>query len=68
MYFLFLENPIKGIVETIVSRAMHISTAELSMRLFPCIVVFVISTVLTIIAVKCVLHIRRVFVEKDAKA
>lgn len=47
---------------------MHISTAELSMRLFPCIVVFVISTVLTIIAVKCVLHIRRVFVEKDAKA
>lgn len=58
LYYLFLENPIKGFGAVVVAKIFSITTTDLSTRMLPSIIVFIISTVATAFAVKCVLLVR----------
>ncbi len=65
LYFLFLENPIKGFTASVIAKLFNITTFELSKMITPSMVVFVISTVLTAIAVRFVLFIRNALMRKN---
>ena len=55
LYWMFIENPVKGFIVVIVSKMMHISEEVLSAGIVPSLIAFVISTALTAAAVRMIL-------------
>lgn len=61
LYWMFIENPVKGFIVVIVSKMMHISEDILSASIVPSLIAFVISTAVTAAAVRMILIAEKKF-------
>lgn len=66
LYFMLIENPIKGFVVAILRRVLCFSDSAISYSLGWSLVAFIISTVITIITVELILIIRN-SIKKDGR-
>lgn len=57
LYFMFIENPVKGFAAVAVSKLLHITGEELSERMGPCLIAFILSVAATAAVVKLILII-----------
>lgn len=65
LYLMLIENPIKGFVVTFLGRLIKLSDDAVSQSFLWSMVAFVVSTIVTIIAVQCILVIKKGFPKEN---